>query len=247
MKTVIFDIPLEPLSNAYILEKIKKYISQPAGFFHIVSLNPENIILSEKDKVFKKVLQGAQIKLIDGVGVDLACRLLKRPLGERVAGVNLMEHLIDLAHQRRLRVVFIGGRANVAEKVVDCQKRVYPNGEFLAFEGIKDIANPKAEEEQKIFSIVTDFKPHILFIAFGSPFQELWIDRHHNQLSGIVCMGVGGGFDYLAGEVRRAPLFIRRAGFEWLFRLVVQPWRIWRQRRLLQFVYLTAKELLRSR
>ncbi len=85
---------------------------------------------------------------------------------------------------------------------------------------------------------MTDFKPHLVFVAFGSPWQELWIERHRNQFQNCVVMGVGGAFDFLGGKVPRAPVIIRRLGFEWLFRLIVQPWRLRRQLRLVRFGWL---------
>lgn len=242
MKQTLFGIPVEPLSKKSIREKIKKYLFHPTKMLHIVSLNPENIVLAQKNPLFKKVLQNAPIKIIDGAGVGAASLFLGAAVGERITGVDLMEDLIIFASQQRLRVVLIGGKENVAERVCECQKQRYPELECRGVEGIRDITKVKTEEEKKLFSIVTDYKPHLVFVAFGSPFQELWIDRHGDAFHGMVCMGVGGTFDYLSGSVVRAPILMRRYGLEWLFRLVRQPWRIKRQMRLAQFMYLTIKE-----
>ncbi len=239
---LLLGIRLNNQSKKDILEKIKKYIEEPAGFFHIVSLNPENLIIAQENLEFKKVLETAQIKLIDGVGIVLAGRLLKIEAGERVAGVELMEELIKLAGKRRLRVLLIGGRGKLADDLANCYQKKFPEAKFLGLEGIKNIKNPSETEEKKIFSIVSDFKPHLVFVAFGSPEQELWLARHHRQFVGVVGMGVGGAFDFLAGKVPRAPAFIRRLGMEWLFRLLVQPWRLRRQVRLVKFLWLILKE-----
>jgi len=82
----------------------------------------------------------------------------------------------------------------------------------------------------------------ILFVAFGSPKQELWISKNLNKLPIKVAIGVGGAFDFISGEVRRAPIWIRKIGFEWLFRLIIQPWRIKRQLSLIYFIILILKE-----
>ncbi len=84
----------------------------------------------------------------------------------------------------------------------------------------------------------------ILFVAFGFPKQEEWIAKNLASLPVIAAMGVGGAFDYLSGEVVRAPRFIRRIGFEWLFRLVKQPWRLKRQKALLVFIWLVVRQRL---
>jgi len=89
---------------------------------------------------------------------------------------------------------------------------------------------------------VRRYKPHLVFVAFGSPYQELWIARHSNQFGKSVVMGVGGAFDYLSGHVYRAPEFIRKIGLEWFFRLLSQPWRWKRQLSLLKFIKLVLQE-----
>lgn len=226
-----------------ILYKIKKYIEQPVGFFHIVSLNPENLVIAQENLEFKKALDSAQIKLIDGVGIVLAGRLLGIEVGERVTGVELMAELVKLASKMRLRVLLIGARGNLAEELANCYQRKYSQAKFLGMEGIKDIKNPLKNEEERIFSIVADFKPHLVLVAFGSPDQELWIERHKKNFNGCIVMGVGGAFDFLSGKVKRAPVFIRKIGLEWLFRLLYQPWRWRRQLRLIKFSWLIFWEL----
>ncbi|HLD27151.1 MAG TPA: WecB/TagA/CpsF family glycosyltransferase [Patescibacteria group bacterium] len=245
MKNEIFDIPIEAVSKSTIREKIKKYLFQSDGkgdLIHIVSLNAENIIIAERDRKFRQVLATAQIKITDSVGVALAGRLLGVDVGERIAGVDLMEDFFDMASYERLRIVLIGGKKKVAERVVQCQKQRHPDLNCIGIEGIADIHKPTAKEEKNIYSIVLEKKPNLVFVAFGSPFQELWIDRHRDLFHGMVCMGVGGAFDYLSYDVPRAPRIVIRIGGEWIFRLCIQPWRIRRQLRLFSFIILVAKK-----
>ena len=244
LKNKILGIEILPFSKKNILEKIKKYIKNPAGFFHVVSLNPENLVIAQDNLEFKKVIKTAQIKIIDGVGIVLAAQLLKIKVGERYPGVELMSDLIKLASKMRLTVFFIGGKGNLAVNLADCYQKKYPEAKFFGLEGIVDIKNPKKEEEKKIFSIVQLFKPHLVFVAFGSPYQELWIARHKDKFSNCVVMGVGGAFDFLANKVARAPTFLQKIGLEWFFRLLIQPWRWRRQLRLIKFCWLVTKEFL---
>ncbi len=244
MKNEIFDIPIEAISISTIREKIKKFLFQLNGtgdFIHIVSLNTENIVIAENDDKFNQVLATAQIKIIDSVGVALAGRLLGVNVGKRITGVDLMENLFAFASRERLRIVLIGGKYKVAERVAQCQKEKYPHLDCTGIEGIVDVQKPAKKEEDNIRAIVLDKKPNLLFVAFGSPFQEFWIDRHRDLFHGMVCMGVGGAFDYLSGSVPRAPRLVRGIGGEWIFRLCVQPWRIKRQLRLLSFLILVIK------
>ena len=191
----ILDITIPEQSKSDILEKIIKYIKLSNNFCHIVSINPENIVIAHENHMFKKVIETAQIKIIDGVGIVLAGRLLNIRL-ERFSGVDLMEKLIDLASNMRLRVLLIGGKPNLALNLADCYSKKFPKAKFVGLTGIKDIKNPSIEEEKNIFSIVTVNKPNLVFVAFGSPDQELWIERHKKKFKNSVIMGVGGGFDY---------------------------------------------------
>jgi len=241
-KKQILGITIIPESKKSVLEKILLYIGHPSDFFHIVSLNPENIVITTENELFKRVVETAQIKIVDGVGVVIAARWLGVKLGERITGVGLMEDLIKMASDRRLRVLMIGGKEKLALRLVECYKDQFPEAKFKGLQGIEDIQNPKEDEEDRIFSIVADYKPHLVFVAFGSPDQELWIARHKKELTNCVVMGVGGAFDYLSGKVTRAPIIIQKIGLEWLFRLINQPWRWRRQLRLFKFIRLILQE-----
>ncbi|MCX7956207.1 MAG: WecB/TagA/CpsF family glycosyltransferase, partial [Patescibacteria group bacterium] len=211
-KNKIFDIEIVPLSKKLILEKILKFIEKPKGFFHIVSLNPENLVIAQENYYFKRVLCQAPLKIVDGVGIVIASKILGFEAGERIAGVDLMKEIMDLAFKIRLRVMLIGGKPELANSIAVCYQKKYPEAKFLGIEGIKDIKNKNKtdilKEEKEIFKIVVDFKPQVVFVAFGSPDQELWIERHRNKFNDCVVMGVGGAFDFLSGKIIRAPEFI---------------------------------------
>lgn len=232
----LLEIKIKPLSKNQILEQIKKYIETPSGFFHIVSINPENIIIARENHNFKRVIESAHIQIIDGVGVVMAARLFNFKL-EKITGVDLMQELLKTANELRLRVLLVGGGSNLALKLANCYHQTYPKAKFFGLTGIKDIKNPAHSEEKKIFSIVTKFKPQLVFAAFGSPEQELWLERHKREFAGAVCIGVGGAFNFLSGLKPRAPYVLQRLGLEWLFRLLLEPWRWRRQLRLIKFTW----------
>lgn len=240
----LFGIQIEKTSKDKILEKIKKFLKKPKGILHIVSLNPEILILSTKDKEFKKIINKGKIKIIDGVGVKLALYCLYKIKLERIPGVDLFKFLMDWAGKRGYRIILIGGKNKVAEYIADCYSKKGLKGQYLGIEGIKDINNIKSYEEDKIFSIISDFKPHFVFVAFGSPYQEKWIWKNRKSFEGMIVMGVGGSFDYVSGRIPRPPFLIRRIGLEWLWRLILQPWRAKRQLRLVKFSFLVLKEVL---
>src|SRR5258708_7202615 len=132
---------------------------------------------------------------------------------------------------------FLGGKDGVAERTAQCLRKKYPwiNVIFAGSEWPKD-TQVKKKERGKQVSI------DILFVAFGVPKQEEWIYEHLALLPVKAAIGVGGAFDYLSGAVQRAPFIVRFLGFEWLFRLIVQPWRLRRQLALLEFISLVVKQ-----
>jgi N-acetylglucosaminyldiphosphoundecaprenol N-acetyl-beta-D-mannosaminyltransferase len=242
----LLEITVPTQSRSIILEEIKKYIRQSTDFCHVVSLNPENLIIAQKDRLFKKVIQTAQIKIIDGIGIVLAARMLGIPIGERISGVEVMKNLITCAGKGSLTVLLVGGRGDLALKLSKCYQEKFPEAKFIGSEGFKNIRKPTKREEEKILSIVRSIKPNLIFAAYGSPWQELWIERHKRKFKGIVVMGVGQGFDVEGGVARRAPVWVQRLGFEWLFRLVTQPWRWRRQLKLIEFMWLVMKQKFSS-
>lgn len=237
-QNTILDITPQTYAKRDILENIKKYISAPKGFYHIVSLNPENLVIAHDDPEFKEIVETAQIKLVDGVGIVVAGKTLGVPVGERVTGVQLMESLLPIANEGSLTVMLIGGKGNLAIQLAKCYIDTYVRAKFIGTKGIENIQDPKKDEEKEILAIVARTRPHLVFVALGSPFQEKWIWRNRASLQGAVCVGVGGAFDYFGGKVKRPPLLVRGMGFEWLFRLLCQPWRWKRQLRLIKFIWL---------
>src|SRR3989338_3701485 len=150
-KIDLLGITIRPPSKSIVLEQIKKYISNPSGICHIVSLNPENIVIAQIDQEFKKTIEKGQIQIIDGVGVVWASRLLGFQV-KKLTGVELMDELLKVADQLRLRVLLIGGKPNLALRLAECYSRAYFKAEFLGLEGFKDIKGPLKSEEQKVFS-----------------------------------------------------------------------------------------------
>ncbi|NTU46085.1 WecB/TagA/CpsF family glycosyltransferase [Candidatus Roizmanbacteria bacterium] len=242
----LLGITLPHESKNSILEYIKKNIGTTQGFFHIVSLNPEIMVLADHYPEYKQVVETGQVKIVDGVGVVLAAQLFYHTSLMRIQGSDLFVELLGLAKKRSLRVLFIGGKPGLAEEISKCYSTKFPDSEFIGLEGIADMQNIKREEEDAIFSIVRTRRPHFVFAAFGSPNQEMWFWTNRKSLEGCICMGVGGGFDFLSGRVRRAPVIMRRLGLEWLFRLIREPWRWRRQLRLFVFLWLVVKERFSS-
>lgn len=191
---------------------------------HVMTVNPEFIMIAQQDAIFRATLEKATLCIADGVGVLWASRLLKRPLAERITGVDTVNKIAPLAARHGIRIFLLGAAPGVAEQTARILEARNP-GLIIAgwYSG-----SPRPEEEEDICRRIESAHPHILLVAFGAPKQDLWIARTQSRLGIPVAIGVGGTFDFIAGIAVRAPQWMQAMGMEWLYRLVREPWR-WRR------------------
>lgn len=238
---IVLDIPITSSPKEEILEYIITGLQEKSKKLFIVTPNPEMLVASHKKPSLKTLLKTADVSLPDGMGVVWASKILHKSVQNRVSGVDLMVDLCQECAKRGLTVGFLGGWENVAERTANCLKKKLPelNVGFVGEEWDEDkfkIQNSKF----KIEGI------DILFVAFGFPKQEQWIHDNLDKIPVTAAMGVGGAFDYISGNVRRAPKWVQNIGLEWLFRLVRQPWRLRRQLALVEFIFLVLRARTKS-
>lgn len=229
----------------YILNKLR-WRGKNKEKILIFTPNPEQISAAARNQSLKNLLNQAQIALPDGVGVVIAARLLGKPVYARITGVDFMEKLVksvarlpkpgtDGQAEQPVITGYLGGEGDIAETTAKCLIKRYP-GLAVGY------ASATFDKTKMIHSDID-----ILFVALGFPKQEKWILEHKDEIPATVIMAVGGALDFISGNLPRAPKFLRQAGLEWLFRLALQPWRFWRQARLLQFSGLILREALSDR
>lgn len=210
---------------------------------YIVTPNPEFVMLAQKDKEFAQILNRADLAVPDGIGLVWASKLLygKNGLKERITGVDLMMDICRLAARKNWSVFLLGAREGVAEKCAQKLVSKYGLQVLGTHSGWADQSEDK-KNRQIINQKIGHYPCHFIFVAYGAGKQEKWIERNLAKIPARVAMGVGGSFDFLSGEVRRAPKLIRRLGLEWFWRLISQPWRWRRQLALPKFVFLVLRE-----
>ncbi len=223
----ILGIPIHDVTLDEAVEQAAVWVRE-GGAHQMATVNPEFVMAARRDPAFRAVLEGADLCLPDGVGITLAARYLGRPLRERVAGVDLAEALAARAAREGWRLFLLGAAPGVADRVASVLTARYPG---LTVAGTH-AGSPRREEEEDIVRRVREAGADVLLVAYGAPAQDLWLARNLARTGAKVGVGVGGAFDYIAGVVPRAPRWMRRAGLEWLYRLIRQPWR-WRRQRVL--------------
>lgn len=210
-----------------------------AGGNHVVAtVNPEFVMRARQDREFARVLESADLCLADGIGVVWAARRQGCTLDGPVTGVDLIPPLAALCARRHFALFLLGAAPGVADDLAGRLRSDHPGLEVAAYAG-----SPAAASDAQTLRLIEAARPKVLLVAYGAPNQELWIDRLKERLDVAVSIGVGGAFDYLTGRIPRAPMWMRRAGIEWVFRLGRQPWRVRRMAVLPAF----AVQVLRSR
>jgi N-acetylglucosaminyldiphosphoundecaprenol N-acetyl-beta-D-mannosaminyltransferase len=220
----IMEIPFDRITQEDALALLLKKLLDPlTKRFFVATPNPEMLLEAQKNPPFKKILQHTDLNIPDGTGVIWASRLNGTPLPERVTGTDLMENLCAKILPET-KVFLLGGGRNVAEKV----KTTLESRRKISITGTHS-GSASPADDGNIRKLIDAAAPDLLFVAFGAPKQELWLARNLPHLHSVkVAMGVGGAFDFIAGEKKRAPLWMRKTGLEWLFRLIRQPSRIGR-------------------
>lgn len=232
-KKYLLGVGLSNATKEEVLEFISTGLQKQLKSYYIVTPNPELLMLAHRDKEYKMILNNAKLALADGIGVLWGAQMLGRSLKQRVTGVDLTESLCEHVSKQPITVSFLGGGPGIAELVSECLRKKYPGLKVSWF-------------SQEYHESLKDKRTDILFVAFGSPKQEVWISKNINNLNAKVVMGVGGAFDFITGKVPRAPKVLRDLGLEWLFRLIVQPWRIKRQIWLIIYIFLVLREKINS-
>lgn len=198
----------------------------------IATANAEMVMKAQADEALARILRHADLVVPDGAGVLWAAEQQGRQFRERVAGIDLACSILTEAAARQTPVYLFGGAEGVARQAADnIEKRIGK----LQLAGVHS-GFFSEEEEQQIIDDIRRGGTQILLVALGVPKQEKWIYEHLYELGPCVCMGVGGTFDVLSGNVARAPKWMQEHRLEWLYRLMKEPTRIKRMMALPRFV-----------
>ena len=211
----------------------------------VITLNAALLCMMRRDEDLRAACCSGDLIVADGAPVVFTSRLAGIPLPERVAGVDLTARLLAEGASRGLSVYFLGARPQVVRSLVDYCHRKHPG---LRVAGHRDGYFTPADHAG-IVAEIARLAPHMLFVGMPSPFKETWCQRHRDALGVPVIVGVGGTFDVLAGYVRRAPRALQVAGMEWLWRLAMEPRKMWKRylHTNTEFIGLAAREVVRLR
>lgn len=221
-----------PFNNLSRQELMAKLLNPKMVKSFIVTANPEIVMETRDNDYYKSCILKADYVIADGMGIILASKWLKHPLPERIPGFELMMSMVEYASSSRKSCYFLGASEDVNLKAVEQLKIQFPDliiaGRHHGFFDLND---------ERIAEQVKKANPDFIFVALGMPKQEQWIAKNIDSFSKGVFMGVGGSFDVVAGEVKRAPNIWIKLNLEWLYRLIKQPYRWKRVLKVFEFIF----------
>ncbi|MEO8898105.1 MAG: WecB/TagA/CpsF family glycosyltransferase [Candidatus Dormibacter sp.] len=236
LRARVLGCPVDIVDMAAAVRRLAELIHAPdaSGGAVVVTLNPEMVMRARREPDFARILESAALVVPDGVGLVRALRRRGFPQAVRVGGVDLVDAYTPRALERGERIALVGGAGDVAARAADQLRRRHPGLDVFADGGDPDSATATR---------VAEHNPQLLCVAYGAGRQERFLRDHLHVIGAAAGIGVGGTLDYLAGTARRAPRVVRSAGFEWLWRLVLEPRRWRRQLVLPQFWWLERREV----
>lgn len=227
----ILQIPVHNVTFAETIAFIESFIQEKTPH-QICTVNPEFVMAAQQDVEFRSILQKADLCLPDGIGIVWAAKWLKSPLHERVTGSDLVPMIAREAASRGWKLFFLGAEAGVADRAAQILRERHPQLNVVGARA----GSPHPADDDESIRLIGATQPDILFVAYGAPAQDKWIQRNRPRVGVPVMMGVGGSFDFISGVAARAPRWIQNIGLEWLHRLIQQPWRWKRMLALPRFV-----------
>jgi len=221
-------VEIDPISLDDTVAAVDSAISRKQNVF-VVTPNIDHVVKLQKDPHFQEIYRQAFLSVADGVPLLWASRFLGTPLKGRVNGTDLMVSLCGLAPKKNYKVFFLGGRPGAAEKAKEKIEIRYPGVKIVGCYSPAFGFEKNDAENAKIADMIKTAAPDILFVGLGAPKQEKWIFNWYQELMVPVSIGIGVSFELLGEMILRAPLWMQKTGLEWLWRLMIEPGRLWKR------------------
>ncbi len=216
-----------PLDNLTLAEAVREIVQAMEGdqARRACFVNADCVNLARRHAEYREALRTADLVFADGIGMRLAGIVLGRRVRDNVNGTDLFPRLCEALEKRGKRIFLLGARPGTAEQLAAWIAGRYPG---IVVAGCRDGYFPPADEAD-VIQQVRGSRSDLLLVAFGAPRQDVWVDQHLAELGVKVAVGVGGLFDFFSGRIPRAPLWLRRLGMEWCYRLYQEPRRLARR------------------
>nr|WP_263313779.1 WecB/TagA/CpsF family glycosyltransferase [Mammaliicoccus sp. Marseille-Q6498] len=227
----VLGLPFANLTAIEMVDRVKHFVNQDTvDNMFIVTANPEIAHYAYNNNHYQRRIRQADYIVPDGIGIVKAAKYLNTPLKERVPGIELMEEMLNIANASSKKVFLLGSSKEGVKETRKILERQYPNITFDHKHGYKHVL------DHKVTSKIKKFNPDFIFVAMGYPKQEDWIYYNRHHFEHTVMMGVGGSFDVISGNVKRAPKMFIKLNLEWFYRIVTDLKRLERAFKIPLFI-----------
>lgn len=226
----------QPLLNTYVnnvtmdetIENIEALIAEKKKSY-IVAINVDVVMKIEHDKYLKEVTDNADMVLVDGKPLIWISQYHKHPVKEKVSGSDLVPALCKVAAQKGYKMFVLGGKDGIADQAKEKLEKQYPTIKIVGTYAPPFGFENDPCELKKINDMISEVKPDLLIVCFGCPKQEKWIYENYKKYDAGISICAGATVDFLAGNVNRAPKWMSDHGFEWLYRFLQEPKRMFKR------------------
>lgn len=225
----MFNINIDNVSLTEASRRILEMAKNKKHSSYVVTPNVDHVIKLQQDIEFKEIYDKAGLVLADGQPLLWAAKFLGIPLKEKVSGSDLFPVVCEMAAKEGLKVFFLGGREGVALAAAERLRGKFPDLNVVGVYSPPFGFDKQKEENDKIIEMLMLTKPDILFVGLGAPKQEKWIYRHLSAMGIPVSLGIGASFDFEAGTIKRAPIWMQKSGLEWFWRFCQEPKRLFKR------------------
>lgn len=235
---------IDNLTMKETIDLVNQSIIKKRQIHHTV-INAGKVVAMQKNAELRESVNNSDIINADGQAIVWGARMLGENIKERVAGIDLMCNLVELAHQKNYKIYLLGAKEEVVSKLVEIYSEKYSNKLIAGYRN----GYFEPYEESEIIQDIANSGANMLFVAISSPKKENLLYKYRNELKDVsFIMGVGGSFDVIAGKVKRAPVWMRKYGLEWFYRFMQEPKRMWKRYLIgnTKFILLVVKEKLKK-
>lgn len=210
------------------LEKIEAFIMDKMNAY-VVTPNLDHLVMLERDLQFRKVYEDADLVLVDGKPLIWLAKANKTPIKAKISGSDLFPQIAELCAKKGYKMFFLGAAEGVAQKAAERLEQKYQGLNVVGtYSPPYGFENDQAEIK-RIIKQIRRARPDVLIVGFGAPKQEKFIWRYRSILQVPVSLGLGASLDFEAGEKKRAPKWMSDHGFEWLYRMIQEPKRLFKR------------------
>jgi len=244
-KAELLGLSFDAVTIETAIARCLEFCRGPRTAHTVITANASHLCMMRHDPELALACRAAHLTLADGMSVVWALRASGQRIPERVAGVDLMARLLAAAVEHRLCVYFLGAKREVVTLLAETARVRHPGIEIAGFRD--GYFGP--EDHEAVVEEIRASGAHMLFVGMPTPFKEIWCERYRQRLDVPVIIGVGGSFDVLTGFIPRAPRWAQNAGLEWLWRLLMEPRKLWKRYLTTnaEFIWLAGREIAARR